>query len=68
MQIAGLSHFIKYIFLTGKWFCFSFSFSEHSNGGNSYMGTTHSDASQGKFSVAVNNLCITQDTGSFGKQ
>lgn len=31
------------------WGVFFFSFLEHNNGRNSYMGTTHSDSSQGEF-------------------
>jgi hypothetical protein len=38
-----------YFFLLKVNALFSFPLSEHSNGGNSYMGTAHSDASQGEF-------------------
>jgi hypothetical protein len=46
-----------------------FSFpSEHNNGGNSYMGTTHGDASQGEFLLQQVIRVTTQDTGGFQKQ
>lgn len=43
--------------------CFLFLCQEHNNG-NSYMGTTHGDTYRVS-SVEVNNLCVTQDPGSF---